>query len=119
MDDARLVGGFQSVGNLLEYGCSFFARNRSTGEPEQLTDGPLDGLGGFSLSKDGSLLYFQRDGNMWVLSLEDRVERPVTDLAERRGQLGGPTNTNGRYLYIYYREDLGDIWVMDVADESR
>jgi hypothetical protein len=43
--------------------------------------------------------------------------RPLTDLAGRRGTLGSQQlpATDGAFLYFTWRDDLGDIWVMDVA----
>jgi hypothetical protein len=47
------------------------------------------------------------------------VERPVTDLAGKRGSLGTEVlATDGQYLYFAWEEDLGDIWVMDADSES-
>ncbi len=46
-------------------------------------------------------------------------ERPLTDLAGRRGRLGYETpSTDGQYLYFIWAEELGDIWVMDVVTED-
>ncbi|HYT68168.1 MAG TPA: hypothetical protein VEL51_17195 [Vicinamibacterales bacterium] len=34
----------------------------------------------------------------------------------KRGNVtAGPPATDGQYLYFNWRDDLGDIWVMDVA----
>ena len=54
-------------------------------------------------------------GNFWALSLATRKERRITDFAGRRGKFGiGWPAIDGTYLYFTWREDLGDIWVMDV-----
>ena len=68
-------------------------------------------------SADGKKLYFQRDGNFWVRSIEDGTEIPVTDFEGRWGFLGPDLAIDGQYLYFNWREDIGDIWVMDVVRE--
>jgi eukaryotic-like serine/threonine-protein kinase len=87
------------------------------GEPELLTQGP-----GRSprWSHDGAFIYFggvdERDGNYWRFSLADRTERAITSLVGRRGTPGVmPPASDGKYLYFPWRDDLGDIWVMDVV----
>jgi len=69
-------------------------------------------------SPDGKYLYFLRDGNFWALSIEDGTEYPVTDFEGRTGSLHNEELvTDGQYLYFGWREDIGDIWVMDVVRE--
>ncbi len=76
-------------------------------------------------SVDGKTLYFggqnERADNIWALSAEDGTEHPVTDLSGRYGRLEPISlDTDREYLYFIWAEDLGDIWVMDVAtDESK
>ena len=46
--------------------------------------------------------------------MKDRRERAVTSLVGKRGTLGiMQPATDGTYLYFAWRDDLGDIWVMD------
>ena len=52
---------------------------------------------------------------MWRLSLRDGKASPLTDLRGRRGDLVENFASDGKYLYFVWREDDGDIWVMDVA----
>jgi Tol biopolymer transport system component len=68
-------------------------------------------------SIDGKELFFQRDGNFWALSVEEDAEVPVTDFEGRSGRLGQDLATDGQYLYFYWIETRGDIWVMDVVRE--
>ena len=74
-------------------------------------------------SPDGSQIFFpSADGttqNIWSVSLEDRSERPITDLTGRRGTLNtqSPASADG-YLYFTWRDDVGDVWVMDVIEGS-
>jgi TolB protein len=88
------------------------------GEPKLFSEGP--GLMA-RWSPDGKVLYFtggeERAANLWALSPEDGREFPVTDLAGRSGSLGYALATDGQYLYFTWWEDLGDLWVMDVAEQ--
>jgi TolB protein len=72
-------------------------------------------------SPDGTRLYFgpvEGTARLWAFSLEDRTERLVADLTGRPGSLGfQQPGTDGKYLYISWRSDVSDIWVMDVAEE--
>ena len=88
------------------------------GEEEQI----FPGSGQMAIwSPDGNPIYFtgwqERANNLWSLTLEDRVARPITDLVGRRGTMGWGKATDGEFLYFTWWEDLGDIWVMDVAEE--
>lgn len=90
------------------------------GKPEQLTRGESGGRPVWSV--DGTTLYSvggaDRSGNLWSLALETRREQPLTDLKGRRGTLGTPAlATDGRHLYFTWRDDVGDIWVMDVVPQ--
>ncbi len=42
---------------------------------------------------------------------------PATDLEGRRSFLDNALATDGQYLYFHWRENIGDILVMDVVDE--
>ncbi len=93
----------------------------SGGEPEQLFDGTS---GMVRFAPDGKRLYGttgieEYAGNVWALSLDDGTTVRVTDFVGRRGHLGWSLDTDGQYVYFFWQEDLGDIWVMDVVtDES-
>ncbi len=87
------------------------------GEAEQLTQGPAYFP---RWSPDGRHVYFtalgERTGNLWRVSIDDRVERPVTDLSDRRGSVGElAIATDGDFLYFTWEEDHGDIWIADVG----
>jgi Tol biopolymer transport system component len=69
-------------------------------------------------SRDGrSVVYAERAGqwprNFWRLSISDGSVSRVTELTGRRGDLGSFA-THEEALYFTWREDEGDIWVMDV-----
>ena len=72
-------------------------------------------------SRDGQSILFSvisgpvEDHELWRLSLRDGKSSRLTDLRGRRGELVENFATDGKYLYFMWREDDGDIWVMDVA----
>jgi Tol biopolymer transport system component len=57
--------------------------------------------------------------DFWKLSLGNGKVSRLTKLEGRRGNIGYEFATDGRYLYFTWREDEGDIWVMDVATDVR
>jgi TolB protein len=87
------------------------------GTPERLTRRSV--AGSLIWSPDGARIYFgEQEGSarLWALSLKDGSERVVADLAARRGGLAfQPPATDGKYLYFSWRNDVGDIWAMDVV----
>jgi Tol biopolymer transport system component len=84
-------------------------------------------------SPDGAWIYFttfrdsggittqlERPGlNIWRVSPDGKSESPVTQLNGRRGYLGWAIATDGRWIYFTWREDVSDIWVMDVERGRR
>jgi hypothetical protein len=54
----------------------------------------------------------------WKLSLKDGEVFRLTNLEGRRGATGSIA-VDLHYLYFTWREDDGDIWVMDVANDDR
>ena len=85
------------------------------GEPERVTQRGY----GFRFSSDGKMLYFvvqsNLASNLWAKFMADGREYPITDLAGRTGRLWWNIATDGEYLYFVWREQHGDIWVMDAA----
>ncbi len=58
----------------------------------------------------------ERANSLWALAWDDGREYRVADLTGRRGSLSAAASaTDGSYLYFAWRDDLGDIWVMDVV----
>lgn len=53
--------------------------------------------------------------NLWRLNADGTGERALTDLTTRRGFLGPNVATDGKWLYFTWREDVSDIWIMDVV----
>jgi hypothetical protein len=51
--------------------------------------------------------------------VRDSTVSRLTKLEGRRGNIGGDFATDGRYLYFTWREDDGNIWVMDVVTDVR
>ncbi len=77
-------------------------------------------VGLFRWSKDGTRIYFKRDDELWMLTLANRAERRLTRLSQRAGNLGPSALAVGpAHLYFTWSNDLGDIWVMDVATHDR
>jgi Tol biopolymer transport system component len=98
----------------------------SGGDLQPLTN---EQAGAPSWSRDGRWVYFttyrdspgtsyqlERPGlNIWRVSSDGAREQPVTQLIGRRGWLGQNITNDGRYLYFTWREDVADIWMMDVV----
>jgi Tol biopolymer transport system component len=76
------------------------------------------------VSHDGRSIYYsvisgpREDHDLWRLSLADGAISRLTRLEGRRGLLGYYFAADARYLYVVWREDDGDIWVMDVAPKA-
>ena len=106
---------FQSQGR----GAGLWRIPAAGGEAEPVTEGRAYAS---RWSPDGKAIYFVRptdiNANIWAVSLTDGREYPVTDFSGRHGSLNWfSLATDGEYLYFNWEEDLGDIWVMDVAQE--
>lgn len=98
----------------------------TTGDTQPLTKGQADAP---SWSRDGRWVYFttyrdspgtvyqlERPGlNIWRVSSDGAKEQPMTQLSGRRGWLGQNIANDGRYLYFTWREDVADIWIMDIG----
>jgi TolB protein len=93
---------------------------REGGEPTLI--GP-----GFTprFSTDGQSLYYsvvsgpRMNQGLWKRSTADGKISRLTKLDDRRGRLGYMFAADGRYLYFIWKEDDGDIWVMDVVQDVR
>jgi len=76
-------------------------------------------------SRDGRSIYYsviagpRENHDLWRLSLDGGTVHRQTKLEGRRGNIGDGFATDGRYLYFTWREDDGDIWVMDVVKDAR
>jgi hypothetical protein len=76
-------------------------------------------------ARDGRSIYYsvitgpREKHDFWQLSLADGKVSRLTKLEGRRGNIGGAFATDDRYLYFTWREDDGDIWVMDVPTDVR
>jgi eukaryotic-like serine/threonine-protein kinase len=74
-------------------------------------------------SGDGTRMYFpgiQRGSNdLWEMTLSDRRERRLTRFIQRTGRLGELALAASKtHVYFTWRQDVGDIWVMDVVSGS-
>jgi Tol biopolymer transport system component len=56
---------------------------------------------------------------LWRLSLETGALTQLTRLDGRRGNLSEHFTTDGQFVYFTWREDDGDIWVMDTIPSGR
>jgi hypothetical protein len=76
-------------------------------------------------SHDGRSIYYcvltgpREKQDFWKLSVRDSKVSRLTKLEGRRGNIGDNFATDGRYLYFTWREDDGNIWVMDVVKNVR
>ncbi|MEO7134529.1 MAG: DPP IV N-terminal domain-containing protein, partial [Vicinamibacterales bacterium] len=92
---------------------------RHGGEPLRLVSTGRSPTARFS--PDGKSIYYsdvegpKENQDLWKLSLDRGDVSRLTRLDGRRGTLGQGLTTDGRYLYFTWREDDGDIWVMDVV----
>jgi Tol biopolymer transport system component/serine/threonine protein kinase len=68
-------------------------------------------------SRDGRAVYFQDRNDLWIVPAEGGDVRKLTDFSGKRGSIAFTLATDGKYLYFAWREDAGDIWVMDVVYE--
>jgi hypothetical protein len=73
----------------------------------------------FLFSRDGRFVYYfdpagKFPRNFWRMSITGGSVSRVTQLEGRRGDLGAFA-IDDQYLYFTWREDEGDIWVMDVV----
>src|SRR5262249_5459322 len=69
-----------------------------------------------SVQGTGQAYTLERPGlNIWRVQPDGSGERPVTDLRGKRGFLGPNIATDGKWLYFTWREDVSDIWMMDVS----
>ena len=66
---------------------------------------------------DGGSILFHGDRSISMIDARGgRPARSIVELAGRPGELGFyGTPTDGRHVYFVWIEDVGDIWVMDVA----
>jgi Tol biopolymer transport system component len=93
--------------------------DRHGGEPLRLSS--VGGSNASRFSADGKSVYYtvvvgpKDNHDLWELSLDSGKVSRLTTLQGRRGTLGQIFTTHGRYLYFTWREDDGDIWVMDVV----
>ena len=92
----------------------------SGGAAEQVTEGAVYF---FRWAKDGKHIYFlghyRGNNDLWALRLEDGSERRVTRFSGKAGRLGDyALAVDEKYLYFTWRNDLGDIWVMDVVTDG-
>jgi TolB protein len=72
-------------------------------------------------SRDGQSIYYTLipTEHIWKLSLRDGKISQLTNLQGQRGRLGHILASDDRYIYFGWRDDDGDIWVMDVASDRQ
>jgi Tol biopolymer transport system component len=80
----------------------------------------------FRFMPDGrSLIYsvifglVRETNELWKLSLDSGTVTQLTKLEGRRGGLNENFATDGQFVYFTWREDDGDIWVMDTIPPGR
>jgi Tol biopolymer transport system component len=96
-------------------GAELWLAKPDASEPRKL----VDSIGVTArFAPDGEYLFFidRELANLWSVSVENGTTRRLTRFEGRRGQLGNfALATDGEYLYFTWRQDLGDLWVMDVV----
>jgi Tol biopolymer transport system component/tRNA A-37 threonylcarbamoyl transferase component Bud32 len=102
-------------------GVQIFRMPAAGGVPEQVTKEPAYY---HRFSQDGTRLYFsgihRGSNDLWELTLADGRERRLTRFPPGVGELGEYLAASKTHLYFTMRNDVGDIWVMDVAaDDER
>ncbi len=86
---------------------------------------PVLGVDSWALvfSPGGETVYFvarrEGRGNLYEKEFGSSIEHQLTDFVGRPGYLGYLDDTDGQYLYFTWREDHGDLWVMDVERDDR
>jgi hypothetical protein len=64
------------------------------------------------------VVYFTAEGNLWAASVENDRERRLTLFTGKQGRPGQYTiDADEDYVYFTWRDDVGDIWVMDIAQQ--
>ncbi len=108
---------------LVPRGDGLYRVDRRGGEPSRLLSTVRAPTSRFS--SDGKSIYYsvvegpKENHDLWKLALDRGQVSRLTKLQGRRGSLASVFATDGRYLYFTWREDDGDIWVMDVATDGR
>jgi eukaryotic-like serine/threonine-protein kinase len=90
------------------------------GTPEQVTKEPAYF---YRFSPDGTRLYFagthRGSNDLWELTLANGHERRLTRFPPGIGELGQYLAASKTHLYFTMRNDVGDIWIMDVVTDER
>src|SRR5262249_5829432 len=68
---------------------------------------------------DGHSIVFVYGANLWQATVDGKAPRPLTNFVGRRGYLEQDPVTDERYVYFSWREDISDIWLMDVVSPGR
>jgi serine/threonine protein kinase len=93
---------------------------REGGEPTPLPEFPRP-ANSPRFSRGGRSIFFSsitgppEEQGVWRVALDTGTFHQVTRLEGRHGRVGYIFAVDDRYVYIVWREDEGDIWVMDVA----
>jgi Tol biopolymer transport system component len=97
-----------------------FRKPAAGGSPVQVTTQPVYY---YRISHDGTRMYFpgtdRGSNDLWELTLADGRERRLTRFVQKPGSLGGSALAASKtHLYFAWRNDVGDIWVMDVVPDD-
>jgi Tol biopolymer transport system component len=91
---------------------------REGGDPRPLPKAP-GSVQSPRFSRDGRSIFFSittgpvEGQGVWRLALADGIFHQATKLEGRPGRIGYLFAVDDRYVYIVWREDEGDIWVME------
>lgn len=110
---------------LLRQGRTLFSVPREGGAPTALpTRLPHEGPNQAEYSPDRQAVYYsvisgqKEQQAIWKLSLKSGRATQLTNLEGRSGNLSYYFDITPKFIYFTWREDEGDIWVMDVVDAA-
>jgi Tol biopolymer transport system component len=66
------------------------------------------------ITPDRSRVLYAVDGDAWVMEFESGESRRLTQLERRPGALNGIHGSDGESVWISWKQERSDLWIMDV-----